>query len=220
MAGVFDSDREESWKHSTEHGTEEGREQGSPPAGPHALVVGGTGMLRGLTLALAGRGLVVSVIARNRDRLHALAAAADSLTGAINPIPLDYRDGEELRSALRRALAAYGPVGLAVCWIHSTAPEAVGQIARVIGSRGARSRLFHVRGSAAANPAEKAQRLPEWLAHCPNVQYRQVILGFVVEGARSRWLTHQEISDGVLAAVDADAPFFIVGTVEPWSMRP
>ena len=58
------------------------------------------------------------------------------------------------------------------------------------------------------------------MALYPNIQYRQVILGFVIEGGRSRWLTHAEISGGVLDAVRNDRLFSIVGTVEPWSLRP
>lgn len=52
----------------------------------HALVVGGTGMLRGLTLALAGKGYMVSVIARDATRLRALADAAAGLPGGVNPL--------------------------------------------------------------------------------------------------------------------------------------
>lgn len=77
-----------------------------------------------------------------------------------------------------------------------------------------------MRGSAAANPAERAQRLPAWLDSCLQIHYRQVILGFAVEGGRSRWLTHDEISGGVVAAVRADEPYRVVGTVDPWSLRP
>lgn len=186
----------------------------------HALVVGGTGMLRGLTLALAEEGYTVSVIARTAARLDSLAAAAKDAPGLINPLSLDYRDGTRLQEALRRAAGQFGPIVLAVCWIHSTAPAALRQIAEVIGESGAPCRLFHVRGSAVANPAAEAKRLPEWLGRYPSIQYRQVILGFVIEHGRSRWLTHQEISGGVLAAVRADRELSIVGTVEPWSLRP
>lgn len=187
---------------------------------PHALVVGGTGMLRGLSLGLAGQGYTVSVIARNNQRLQSLAEAAAEFSGHINPIAVDYGQGEQLRASLVRAIEAYGPVVLAVCWIHSTAPEALRQVAEAIAASSTSCRLFHIRGSAAANPAEKANRLPEWLDRYPQIRYRQVILGFVVETEGSRWLTHQEISDGVLAAVRNDAPYSVVGTVEPWSLRP
>lgn len=54
----------------------------------------------------------------------------------------------------------------------------------------------------------------------PGVEYREAILGFVREGHSSRWLTHSEISAGVLAAVDSARPRTVVGVVEPWSERP
>lgn len=186
----------------------------------HALVVGGTGMLRDVTLTLANEGHTVSVVARNRQRLQFLAETARQLPGQINSLSLDYRYSAELHAAVGDAIAQNGPIRLAVCWIHSTAPDALRIIAELVADSPAQCRLFHIRGSAAANPANDASRLPEWLDLFPNIQYRQVILGFVVEGGTSRWLTHREISDGVLAAVRQDAPFFVVDTVEPWSMRP
>lgn len=186
----------------------------------HALVVGGTGMLKGLTLSLATQGYTVSVVARNVSRLQMLVDAAHGSAGRINPLAVDYRHGVELREKLTAASETYGPFGLAVCWIHSTAPDALRQVAEVVGTDSQSCRLFHVRGSAAANPANAAKNVPEWLSNFPNIRYRQVILGFVVERGTSRWLSHQEISDGVAAAVREDAPYYVVGTVEPWSLRP
>src|SRR5690606_3732421 len=52
------------------------------------------------------------------------------------------------------------------------------------------------------------------------ILYREVIRGFVIDAGRSRWLTHREISQGVLEAIRADRPRSIVGTVTPWPARP
>lgn len=186
---------------------------------PHALVVGGTGMLRGVSLHLAETGYTVSVVARSRARLDSLAAASTA-PGAINPLPLDYRQSERLVEALRSAMEQHGPVELAVCWIHSAPPDALRLTVETIATRSPSCRLFHVRGSAVANPAAGGPRAPEWMEEHPGIRYRQVVLGFVIEGNRSRWLTHEEISGGVISAIADDAPYSIVGTVEPWSMRP
>lgn len=140
----------------------------------HALVVGGTGMLREATLTLA--------------------------------------------QALRRAVGHYGPIQLAVCWIHSSAPEALQTVAAELGRSGEPCRLFHVRGSAAADPTRLPRPALDELP--PTVSYRQVILGFQIEGNRSRWLTHREISQGVLQAIEDDAEYRAVGVVRPWEMRP
>lgn len=187
---------------------------------PHALVIGGTGMLRSVSLHLAESGYAVSVIARSKERLDSLAAAASTSRGAIHPLPLDYRQSERLVTALRTAMERNGPVELAVCWIHSVAPDALRLTVETLASNSTSCRLFHVRGSAVANPASAGPRAPEWIQEYPGVRYRQVILGFVVEGGRSRWLTHDEISGGVISAIAGDAAYSIVGTVEPWSMRP
>ena len=45
-------------------------------------------------------------------------------------------------------------------------------------------------------------------------------LGFQLEGERSRWLTHEEISSGIIEALERQASRSIVGVVEPWEMRP
>ena len=40
------------------------------------------------------------------------------------------------------------------------------------------------------------------------------------EGGRSRWLTHDEISQGVLDAIQVGEDVAIIGTVQPWEERP
>lgn len=177
----------------------------------HALVVGGTGMLREATLTLAQRCTAVSAVARRA------ASVADTWPG-INPLPLDYHDAAALAQALRRAVGHYGPIQLAVCWIHSSAPEALQTVAAELGRSGEPCRLFHVRGSAAADPTRLPRPALDELP--PTVSYRQVILGFQIEGNRSRWLTHREISQGVLQAIEDDAEYRVVGVVRPWEMRP
>ena len=187
---------------------------------PHALVVGGTGMLRGASLGLAARGYTVSVVARRQSRLDALVQEAAGLKGTIHPIALDYRDTGALKAALVKARTRFGPIELAVVWIHSIAPAAPLAVAHHVGSPQRPGRFFHVLGSAAADPSRPDPQRRAVFASVANIRYREVILGFVREGRGSRWLTHDEISAGVLAAVEADRPRFIVGTVEPWDLRP
>lgn len=186
----------------------------------HALVVGGTGMLRGASLYLADQGYTVSVVGRRMERLNSLVDSASTCSGEIVPISLDYRYDEQLRTALQESIERYGPISLAVCWIHSTAPNALEIVGETIASHTNFCRLFHVRGSAAANPARSNNQPPSWLQEHPQLHYREVILGFVVTNGGSRWLTHEEISNGVITAMEEDAPRNIVGTVEPWSLRP
>ncbi len=37
---------------------------------------------------------------------------------------------------------------------------------------------------------------------------------------RSRWLTHEEISKGVIDAINNPKGRYIIGQIEPWGQRP
>lgn len=49
----------------------------------------------------------------------------------------------------------------------------------------------------------------------PHILDRKIILGFIVEGKTSRWLTNDEISSGVIDAVKKDSLEYIIGTLTP-----
>ncbi len=79
-------------------------------------------------------------------------------------------------------------------------------------------RIVHVLGSASRDPATLGSEAPR---RQHRVRYQRVLLGFVVEQGRSRWLTDAEICAGALAAVDDPAADpYVVGQVEPWSAHP
>jgi hypothetical protein len=171
---------------------------------PHILVVGGTGMLSGLVEALAGDGGRLSLLSR-----HASRFAHEGVTG----YDVDYYD----ESAFAGALDAAGPVDLAVAWFHTLKIAAPRRLAERT-----QGRLFQVLGSATGDPSRPDRLLTAAAVAdgLPSCALRQVVLGFQIEGGRSRWLTDQEISRGVLGAVRADATLSVVGQVEPWSARP
>jgi MobA-like NTP transferase domain len=150
----------------------------------HAVVVGGTGMLAGLTRSLAARGQAVTCVSRRAARLDPRVAS----------VPVDYRDPEALRLVLTLAMESRGPIELAVCWIHTDAPDVPRLVAESLAPG---ARLVQVFGTRV------------WpLADVPlHIAYRQVALG----SAEGHWLTHEEISTGVLEAVDADRPLYVVG---------
>jgi len=174
----------------------------------HTLVVGGTGMLAGVTTWMAEQGHVVSVVSRTGSLF------GDLTTGEVNSITVDYHHTSMPRQRIAEAISAHGPIQLAVFWIHSDAPDAFRVISDEIAKHEeALWRLFHVRGSAAHLHPEPPQ-VPS------NCLYRQVILGFVMEDNGARWLTHGEISGGVIEAIQNDRVRSIVGTLEPWEKRP
>jgi hypothetical protein len=77
-----------------------------------------------------------------------------------------------------------------------------------------------VLGSASANPANDLAAQRAAFERLPFVGYHQIVLGFMLEGALSRWLQDAEISAGVVSAIEAGLPSSIVGVVRPWSARP
>lgn len=170
----------------------------------HVLVVGGTGMLTGLVEALAGDG----------GRLSLLSRHASQHPGGLD---CDYHDDAAFRRALADAMARNGPIELAVAWFHTLKIAAPRLLAEQVSGR-----MFQVLGSGVADPAHPhrlatAAAVADGLVDC---RLRQVVLGFRVTDARSRWLTNEEISAGVLDAVRSDRPMTVIGQVEPWSARP
>ena len=190
----------------------------------HALVIGGTGMLRDATLWLAGRHDTVSVVARSTKDLEALRAEAPA--GTIQPLARDYRDGEAFANALLDTQEVHGPVDLAVCWVHAVAPDAPLQVAQdIVAERLAQGLAeplvyVHVLGSASADPSRDSGDARGPFEELGPIDDQQVVLGFVLEGDSSRWLTNAEISRGAIAAIDHAAQRHIVGAVRPWDRRP
>jgi NAD(P)-dependent dehydrogenase (short-subunit alcohol dehydrogenase family) len=173
----------------------------------HALIVGGSGMLAGLCRTLCSSADTVSVLARNEKRIRAVADDVES-------IACDYNNG----TALAETLSSLDAPDLLVAWIHGRAPQARRALAEHVAAEG---RFVQVLGSAHADPSHP-ERLAE-MAHAAEglpIDYQAVVLGFMLENGRSRWLTNEEISSGVLAAVESGAAHSVVGTVEPWSAKP
>ncbi len=175
----------------------------------HALVVGGTGMMGGVSCWLVGQGMTVSVVAR---RPH--------LPCVINPLAVDYRHTDTLQTAMKGAIAEQGAIDRAVCWIHGSAPDAPDAVAAVLDQQAIPVQYVHVLGSAGADPDNWQDGETAAFSQYENLSYQRVVLGFVAMGNGSRWLTHREISDGVIGAIQSRDAVTIVGQIRPWAMRP
>lgn len=186
---------------------------------PHVLIVGGTGMLKGVPGYFTQHGYTVSVIARNPNGLNKLIESKTE-HGFINPIKADYSDYSLLEEKIKSAIDNYGKIESLVCWIHSTAPEAPYIIAEILNDQNIKCKYFHVLGCEYSLPTKENENLHFTFERFVNIIYKKVILGFVIEDEASRWLTDTEISNGVIDAVINDKDTFIVGKVEPWEKRP
>ena len=156
----------------------------------------------------------LSVIARNPHKMNTLISKAPP--SSITPLFVDYTNENKLRTEIQRTIRQNGPLQLVVAWIHSTGKYALDIIAEETSKAGSQNwRLFHVVGSSTnLEAAINSVKIPT------GCLYRQIQLGFVIANGTSRWLTHKEISNGVIAAIRHDKPLYIVGTVEPWERRP
>lgn len=190
---------------------------GDLPTFHHALVIHGTGMLRPVSLALAGRGRLVTVVARTSSRLEALADDARVRGGVISPLAVDTDEGKRFVQASAGRMEESGRFDLVVSW--GLAAPTVKRLGQAIGERG-EWELFHIRGSVAANPSDPLAGEQASLAALPGVTYHRIVLGWEGPAAQPRWLTNDEIAQGVLAAIAGRRYDCVIGRVRPWSERP
>lgn len=154
-----------------------------------ALVLGGTGMLAGVAAALLADGWYVVLPSRRRPSTPATNGNCHNARW----VTADWTMPVALADTAREALG--GPADLLVAWVHREVRHSV--LRSVVPLLADRAPVVEVHGSASANP----------LGGCPDPiladhPTQQVVLGYVRHAGRTRWLTHQEISAGVLDAVN------------------
>ncbi|QUW22007.1 short-chain dehydrogenase [Sporosarcina sp. Marseille-Q4063] len=173
----------------------------------HALVIGGTGMLSNVCIALARKGNIVSIIGRTKSKFQRIIS--ESPVDSIFPILVDYNSSEVINE-VEKVIEEKGSFDLIVSWTPN-----YNQLERIceMNSGIDKFRLFHVKGSRRYFKDDKI-RVPD------NCNYREVFLGFIIEDDRSRWLTHDEISTGVINQIDTDQVTGVVGKIEPYELRP
>ena len=176
----------------------------------HAVIIGGTGMLRAASIQLAGQSRQLTSVAHTRQSLNALDGALPEGHGAHHRLTLDWSEPEAFIKAITQHLESTEQPDLVVAWVHNT--QLGVRLAASLGKRNVQ--FFHVIGSAAANPAKVAAQARGCAQLPRTVAYHQVILGAVRQGAGMRWLTNSEISGGVLAAIHAQQARFVVGTLD------
>lgn len=180
----------------------------------HVLVIGGTGMLSNVSLWLLEKGYHVSIIAQNPKRMERLIEKT-KFAKLITPILVDYTDRKELQEKVIDTIHQNGPIDIVVAWIHSAGEGALSVIAEEVDKLKNEWDLYHVLGSGSNLEAIKRKiSMPD------NCRYYQIQLGFIIEGAYSRWLTNKEIANGVIEAIQMGRRVYTVGVIEPWGRRP
>lgn len=174
------------------------------------LVIGGTGMLRPAVHQLLKRGMRVLLVSRRPRR----AVPHQEGPGELIPITAEWQKPEALVDAVLMAIDGH-PVTHVIVWVHSPYRTAI--ISELDRAVDANTVVVNVWGSASQDPREVRAAEMGTLA---GRDTRDLVLGYAREAGASRWLTHAEISDGVLHVLNGTEPVHIVGQIDPWDQRP
>ncbi|WP_158851985.1 hypothetical protein [Saccharothrix deserti] len=195
-----------------------------------ALVLGGTGMLKGCADELLAQGWQVVLPSRRpegtlgsaakaalRGRGHVphLSQAQGEKGGRKVTVAADWAQPHELADRVREVMER--PADLLVAWVHASYRDDV--LRAVAPLLAPHAPVVEVHDSGAIHPVHGVPD-PALDGH----PTQQVVLGFVRHGGKTHWLSHEETSVGVLEAVhralDGRPPsVHQVGEVDTWLMR-
>lgn len=174
----------------------------------HILIIGGSGILRSVCRRLAEDGNVVSVVARNKDRIVEMIAETQKAQGLINPIAVDYNDIPALQQKLIEAVAHLGSPLFTITRINPEAFLARQSVAGFLNDHAAGSRMFDL----LCGQADSSNLVGLLSAHNFKIMYRRIILGSIGEGDNSRRADHGEVLVGILEAIKQDRVDFVIGS--------
>lgn len=181
----------------------------------NALILGGTGMLRDLSLKLLEDQFQVFLVARHADALANLQEDAGALARYLTLAALDYHQYDRLARWVAHVQLMNGPIDRVVAWIHGDNEPVLDVVDREVALyRQSSWDLYHVLGIRAGVEVIVPPRLS------PNCRYHRVILGYVPSMGASRWLTHREIVEGVYGALNHGSEETVVGQIHPYDARP
>ncbi|WP_409253245.1 SDR family NAD(P)-dependent oxidoreductase [Bacillus sp. SCS-153A] len=177
------------------------------------LVIGGTGMLGGAVEHLMKQGNKVTVLSRSHGKYERMLAKHGLEPEEVDFMTADYFDRDALVQVLNAHIKANGPFDQAVIWMRSTAIESFNAVLDILSRHSETVDVFKVNGSAAAHTTLPFEFHQTIIMH-------HIILGFKIENGESRWLTNDEISEGVISALTSGVPITITGVTDPWDKRP
>ena len=178
------------------------------------LLVGGTGMLSGLATRLLGDYYHVLVIGRDPAKFAAMEREAQERVEHLTLMALDYRRLDRLGPWVAHMQLMHGGLDKVVAWIHGDAHPILEAIAGEVEQyRQSPWDLYHVLPLGASLESGATPLKMDY------GRYHRIILGFMGQGEKTRWLTHPEIVDGVYAALDGGRDSQ-VGRISPYSQRP
>ncbi|TQR21700.1 hypothetical protein [Psychrobacillus vulpis] len=170
----------------------------------HICIIGGTGMLADVTKWYAESNYIVSVVARNVDKMKRMKKVCKN-PEHIKSVFVDYRDSIRLAEALEQSIREYGPFSEVIAWVHHDGLDVIQTVFDLLEEK---SIVWQVVGSTANVESLREQyNLPK------EIQYRFVQLGFIRENNRRRWLSNEEIADGVIQSIRSGDSYNIIGEI-------
>ncbi|XKM37952.1 hypothetical protein A4U53_001975 (plasmid) [Rhizobium ruizarguesonis] len=168
-----------------------------------SLLIGATGMLTAAAEWVAERSVSVILVARN--------ASSSPLCSRNNvkSLDLDWRDPLPFVSAIVEA-SMFESVQLAVIWVHGSGVEAAQGLLPALSQRPCL--IVQVRGSQALHDIGTRQDPPFEMRG--RARLITVTLGAKWKAGRKRWLTWDEISAGVVTAINARESQ-VIGSLSP-----
>ncbi|MEK4487295.1 hypothetical protein MHH81_17360 [Psychrobacillus sp. FSL H8-0484] len=170
----------------------------------HICIIGGSGMLAGVTKWYADNDYIVSVVARNEEKMNRMKNACSNPEN-IRGIYVDYRDSTKLEESLQQNINRYGPFSEAVVWVHSDGLNALITVFELLEEKTA---VWHIIGSKG-----NAQNLQKQYYSTKDIQYNLIQLGFLRVNNSQRWLTNKEIADGVIYSIRSGDSYNLIGEI-------
>jgi|GEM_PF-5166024 len=157
------------------------------------LVVGGTGMLMPLCASLPPNELILAA------RFVSHSGAMDRLFAEVMCVPLDYTDGTS-QSKFLEQFTSWTGLKVCVLWVHSNAWGFSKRVIEAASRCPEPPLIVHVFGS-----NHRPNDLALWSRE-RNTRFTAIQLGSVQTSTGTRWLTYQEISRKVAAALSNEYP--------------
>ncbi|SKB78324.1 hypothetical protein SAMN05660903_02523 [Salegentibacter salinarum] len=165
-------------------------------------------MLRDTSEYFIKKGHFVTLLARTNYRMDAIKAEYPDKEKNIFTISQDYTEPEKALNGIKMSIDTFGPVDIAILWIHTSGEEFSNLIKTFLFSHSPKTTIFQVWGSASVNPKSFTQK--NWKEKYPN-RYKEIFLGYKRKNGSVRWLTNSEISEGIIKAVQENDSESIIG---------
>lgn len=171
------------------------------------IIIGGTGMLEKASRDIAKEEHELILISRNPNKL-ARELDAKSLV-------LDWMRKSDVQACIGR-LQSEPKAEILITWIHNIGLWCLPLFENLLIPGG---RSLRIHGSAAGDPAEGIKTDPAPLRD--DIVRQHVVLGWVQETDGRRWLTNDEISEGVFKAFkSSDSRAMIIGQIQDTRTNP